>query len=173
MRLILTIFFIQIIIFLSQGQNVDIRTFIEYEDVIDEIKSTKSSSDIEFKYDYEWILLLDSTEISLIEKVDQQAINSFKESAPGLYLDENIIGFVTAKENIRELFESKELRKRIIDCTNTIDSQDFVDERIDFPIYIKGNLAIYSIHGPSWSATYFGSLKNGIFQFKELYSIIE
>ncbi|WP_163710724.1 hypothetical protein [Mangrovibacterium lignilyticum] len=166
-----------IILVISQfsvyGQPFIKEKVINYEDVIEELKSTKNIKSLENKYDYTALLLLDSTQIKLIEKTGYQYINDFRNFSLGLALSKQTLGFVTDKINIKEIFLDKNTIQRILDCTKSYDSPDLKMTEINYPVYIKENTAIFETSGPTWSDTYFARLENGILQINWLGGIIE
>jgi len=147
--------------------------FIAYEEVINELELSKNISGLINKYDYAFILLLDSTKIELIEKTGYSYIDEFREYAAGLPLSKRTTGFVTEKRVITEIFKDKKSLKRILSCTNTLNSPDILKTKFDSPIYIKGNTAIFETFGPTWSDTYYARLEKGILQINWLGGIIE
>jgi len=147
--------------------------FIEYAQVISELKSNQNPEDIGFKYDMCTILLLDSTQLEMVEKIDPLSVEYFRESAPGLALNKSTASFPTVKKDIREIFTDKVSLKRILICLNEEQSTEIDFSMFDFPIYTKENKAIFDISGPTWSDTYFASLGNGVLQINWLSGIIE
>ena len=118
-------------------------------------------------------MLLDSTEIKLIEKTGYQYVNDFRNFAPGITLSKQTFGFVTDKKNIKEIFLDKNSLKRILDCSKSYNSPDLKLIEFNYPVYIKGNKAIFEISGPTWSDTYFARLEDGILQINWIGGIIE
>lgn len=168
------LFIILVIFHLSiYGQTSRKEKIITYEDVIEELKSTKNIKSLENQYDYTAILLLDSTEIKLIEKTGYQYIDDFRNFAPGIALSKQTFGFVTDKKNIKEIFLDKNSLKRILDCSKSYNSPDLKMTQFNYPVYIKGNKAIFETSGPTWSDTYSARLENGILQINWIGGIIE
>jgi len=169
--------YIFIILVISQlsiyGQTSGKEKIITFDDAIEELKSTNNIKSLENKYDYTALLLLDSTEIKLIEKTGYQYINDFRNFASGLALSKQTLGFVTDKINIKEIFQDKNSIQRILDCTKSYDSPDLKLTKFNYPVYIKENTAIFETSGPTWSDTYFARLENGILQINWLGGIIE
>ncbi|WP_062129151.1 hypothetical protein [Geofilum rubicundum] len=155
------------------GQTLEKEIFIIYEEVLNELQSTENITGLENKYDFTFILLLDSTNIELIEKTRYQHVDEFRNYAPGLSLTQQTVGFVTDKREIREIFQDQNSLKRILDCTNTYNSPNIAMTKFRYPIYIKGNQAIFETSGPTWSDTYSAILKNGVFQINWLGGDIE
>ena len=166
-----------IVLIISQlsvyGQTSEKGKIITYEDVIEKLKSTKNIESLENHYDYTALLLLDSAEIKLIEKTGYQYIDDFRNFAPGLALSEQTFGFVTDKKNIKEIFLDKNSLKRILDCSKSYNSPYLKLIEFNYPVYIKGNKAIFEISGPTWSDTYFARLEDGILQINWIGGIIE
>jgi hypothetical protein len=166
-----------IILVISQlsiyGQPLIKEKFVIYEDVIEELKSTKNIESLENQYDYTALLLLDSAEIKLIKKTGYQYIDDFRNFAPGLALSKQTFGFVTDKKNIKEIFLDDNSLARILDCSKSYNSPDLKRTKFNYPVYIKENTAIFETSGPTWSDTYFARLENGILQINWLGGIIE
>ncbi len=155
------------------GQTAEKEKIIIYEDVIKNLKSTKNIESIENQYNYTALLLLDSTEIKLIEKTGYQYVDDFRNFAPGLALSKQTFGFVTDKKNIKEIFMDDNSVERILDCSKSYNSSDLKLTKFRYPVYIKENTAIFETSGPTWSDTYFARLENGILQINWLGGIIE
>jgi len=152
----------------SFGQPLRWENFINYDTVIKELKTTKDIKSLVYKYDYCSVLLLDSSNLKLVKETGYQYIDEFRKNAPYLSLSDKTVGFVTDKKNIKEIFLDKNSLKKILGCVELGDNSDF-----DYPIYIKGNMAIFETSGPTWSNTYFGRLKDGVFQINWIEGIIE
>lgn len=155
------------------GQPLNKSNFVIYEEVINELKSAKNISQLENKYDYVFILLLDSTNIDLIIKTGYPHIDEFRDYAAGLALSKQTIEFVTEKQDIKEIFNDENLLKRILACTKTNNSYDIPMTKFDYPVYIKGNTAVFETSGPTWTDTYYAKLEKGILQINWLGGIIE
>lgn len=155
------------------GQTLDKRSFITYEEVINELESTDTISALENRYNYTFVLLLDSTRIDLIEKTGYTAIKEFRDYAMGLPLSKRTFGFVTEKQDIKALFKDKNALKKIIACTKPINSPDIAMTTFDYPVYIKENTAIFETSGPTWSDTYYARLEKGVLHVNWLGGIVE
>jgi len=155
------------------GQTSEKGKIITYENVIENLKSTKDIESLENQYDYTALLLLDSTEIKLIEKTGYRNLDDFRNFAPGLALSRQTFGFVTDKKNIKEIFLDDNSLARILDCSKSYNSPDLKLIKFNYPVYIKENTAIFETSGPTWSDTYFARLENGILQINWLGGIIE
>jgi len=171
MRLLLFMFIVSLQTILS-GQNNDNSFFVEYDSVINELKTAGHVNDMNIKnYRYDFILLLDSSELSLIEQESSEDIEEFRLLAKVLNNNDTIVGFKSEKRNIRNIFLHNE--KMILSCTQSYEYKGNKSIKLDFPIYVKENQAIFSISGRNWSETYFATLKENNLQIKGLYSIIE
>lgn len=155
------------------GQALNKSRFVIYEEVIDELKSAKNISKLEDKYDYLFILLLDSTNIDLIKKTGYPYIDVFRNHATGLSLSKQTIGFVTEKREIKEIFKDENSLNRILASTKSYDSHDIPMTKFDYRVYIKGNSAIFETSGPTRADTYYARLEKGILQINWLGGIIE
>lgn len=147
--------------------------FIEYDTAIKELKANNNFESIEFKYDYIFVLLLDSTEIKLLKKHSTEIIEEFRNYAPGLKNSERSVGFVTEKKDIKDVFTDKLNHKRIFECLHAENSLDIEYLTIDSVIYIKEQSVIFEISGSTWSDTYFAKLDKGVFHINWLGGIIE
>lgn len=132
------------------GQDLNKNSFLSYGDVIKELKSSTNISELKNKYDYMFILLLDSTSIDLIEKTGYAYIDEFRNYATGLPLSNQTMGFATEKQDVKEIFRDENLLKRILNCTKPFNSPDIPITKFDYPIYIKDNTAIFETSGPTW-----------------------
>jgi len=93
--------------------------------------------------------------------------------ATGLSLSKQTIGFVTEKREIKEIFKDENTLNRILASTKSYDSPDIPMTKFDYPVYIKGNTAIFETSGPTWADTYYARLEKGILQINWLGGIIE
>ncbi len=80
---------------------------------------------------------------------------------------------MTDKPEIKEIFKDENTLKRIIASTNSYGSPDIPMTKFDYPVYIKGNTAIFETSGSTWSNTYFARLQKGVLQINWLGGIIE
>jgi hypothetical protein len=147
--------------------------FIDYDKVIIELKTNKNFETIKYKYDFTFILLLDSAEINLIKGLKPEIIEEFRKYAPELQFNKMTVGFVTEKKGIKEILLEKSDQKRIFECLYTENSPDIKYLNFDPIIYIKRNIAIFKISGPTWSNTYFARLENNVIQINFIEGIIE
>lgn len=155
------------------GQVLENRIFIHYEEVLDELQSTENISELENKYNFTFLLILDSTKIDLIEETGYPYIDDFRNYVPGLSQTKQTVGFVTDKTEIRDIFQDKNSLKRILDCTNGFNSPNLAMTKFNYPVYIKGNTVIFETFGPTWSDTYSAILHNGVLQINWLGGIME
>jgi hypothetical protein len=139
-------------------------TFIDYEKVLSEIKTTKCFESIESKYDFIFFLLLDSTEIKLIKGFKPEIIEEFRDYSTGLIFNERTVGFYTEKKDIKEIFTDNKTRTRIIECLRTENSSDIKMVSIDTIVYIKDTKAIFEISGQTSTETYFAKLEKNAIQ---------
>ena|GEM_PF-3885404 len=169
LKTILLLISLTISIFLY-GQNIDSKNFIEYDSIISELKAVNTINDMSYLlYRFDFILLLDSSEISLVEEKTGEDIEEFRFLANVINNNKEIIGFMTEEKDIRNVFLDPEQERKIISCTRIGHSS----EKVDFPIYVKENKAIFSISGATWSETYYAELKDNNVQIKGIYQIIE
>ncbi|MFB6344138.1 hypothetical protein ACE1ET_20635, partial [Saccharicrinis sp. FJH62] len=162
--ILIVFFFIQLTTF---GQSTSVEKYIYYENVINDLKSAKDLRNLESRYNYVFVLLLDSSNIELIEETGYQYLDEFRLYAMGLNLSNQTVGFVTDKNNITEIFEDENSLEKVLICTN-LDSSDIKMTTFNFPIYLKDNLAIFETSGPTWSNTYIARLENGRLQINWL-----
>ncbi len=172
MKINLTIILLTISIILF-GQPYKVEKFIDYENVISELKKNPNYDNLKYKYDYTFILLLDSSEIKLIEKIRPETVKYFRDYAHGISFNNKTVGFKTEKQSIKEVLANKLNQKRMFECLHTENSPDINYLNFDFPIYIKGNKAIFEISGPTWHDTYFARLENYVLQINWLGGVIE
>lgn len=152
-------------------RNVD---FYDYFDAILKIKQSDSlNNDNYSKYNLTNILLLDSTEIKLIEKLEPISVEEFRKIVHGIQIKSKTVGFVTNHTNIKELLLDKVSQKRIIECVNVHNSSVINYSKFAYPIYVKGTIAVFDIYGSTWSDTYYVKLENNILQINWLCGIVE
>lgn len=153
----------------SYGESFSERDFITYDEVINELQSADTISNIEYKYDYSLILLLDSSNIDLIETIDYSFIDDFRDYALGLPLSDQTVGFVVDSENITKIFQDKNSLKRILDCFNRYSPM----AKLTYPIYVKENEAIFEITEADGSDIYVARYNSGVLQINWLGGITE
>lgn len=147
--------------------------FVEYETVVEDLLSSDSLRELQHAYDYTAVLLLDSSKIELVLQTGFQYLEEFRNSALGLSQVDQTLGFVTSKDEIKELFQDQKSLERILECTHSSESTDIEMSEFDNPIYFKGDEAVFRMSGPTWSDTYYARLKNGVLQIKWLGGAIE
>jgi hypothetical protein len=140
------------------GQNRNHLMFVDYTSAIAEIKKNPGNKKIKDKYDYVNILLLDSSELNTIKRIDPNIIDEFREYSYGLKLKRNFKNLKIEGTNIKKLFVDSINQRQILKLLQP--EIRIEDMKIDSPIYIKQNKAIFDISGKIWTATYFAKIEN-------------
>jgi hypothetical protein len=149
---------------------VDKLKFIDYEKAISELMASNNIDSLEKRYDIVYVLLLDSSEIKLVESTNIDLVKEFRSFSSGLIPNKQTVTIGVDKSSIREVFSDKILSKKIIKSI-TKDNPSIAS--INQTIYTKGNLAIFETFGPKWSNTYYAKLENGEVKINWLGGIIE
>lgn len=139
---------------------------IRYVDIINDIKQSKSVNDLKTKYNYDLVLFLDTTDISLVGEIRPDVVDRFRKT----------------------FSESKRLNSKII-STNCKTIQSSInnfkkyrfaeygngrDARMIYPYYIMDNrIAVYVICGESWTECYRLTLLKNKLQIELLYLIVD
>lgn len=76
----------------------------------------------------------------------------------------NIVGFRLNENNIIDVFTSEKLKEKILGCALLPES--LWNAKIDYPVYIKENRAIFSISVNNGVEYFEANLLNGILQIK-------
>lgn len=155
------------------GQRLEKEKFILYEDVIKELLSASNVKDFENKYDYTKLLLLDSTNIELFEQTGCKDIYEYRHYATWLVSSKQSCFFVTENKPIQEILEEPRALKNILDCLKIENNSDQPQTVFEYPIYIKENIAIFEILGPTWSDIYLARVANDRLEINWLGGIIE
>ena len=158
---------------MSCSQSSKKMTFVEYENVMADLQSSDNLGELRYAYDYIAVLLLDSSKIDLILQTGFQDLEEFRDYAYGLSQPDEAVGFVTNIKDIKKLFYDQKSLKRILECTQSFESSGVEIAKFDYPIYVKGDEAVFEISGPTWTNIYFARLENGIFQINWLGGTIE
>jgi len=137
------------------GQNVTPLLFIDYNNAIKEIKLNPDNRQITDKYDLVDILILDSSELNTIKKINPDIIEDFKDYSNALAKKNNYKSYKTDETDIKQIFINYTNQKQLIKFLYPESEMT-----ISFPIYIKGNKVIFHICTKTWSATYFAKLEN-------------
>lgn len=125
---------------LSNGQNTNKIEFVDYNQVIEEINSSSNITDLKNKWDYNSILLLDSTQINRINEIRPDIVKDFREFSSYPIPDENKGIITMAVNSIKDCFIDENLRNLIIASFNY--------EDLKYPIYIKdAKSAVFEIEG--------------------------
>ena len=129
------------------GQIIDKLEIIDYEKVIREIYNSAAITDLESKWDYEAVLLLDSSEIRQINKISPLAVKEFRDDFRKPILDKYKKVVTKDVKSISDLFTKRELIELLLNNTTM-----GTDKKLDSKVYIKDNMiAVYDISGSGWS----------------------
>jgi len=140
------------------GQNRTRLKFVDYNYVIAELKKNPNNKRITDKYDFVYILLLDSSELKTIKRTNPNIIDEFRNYSYGLKPKHNFKTLKIKETNIKKLFEDSINGKRIMKLLKP--EMETENIKIDSPIYIKQNKAIFDMSGEIWAGTYFAIIEN-------------
>jgi len=140
------------------GQNRNLLKFVDYNSAIAEIKKNPNNEKIQDKYEFVYILLLDSSEIKTIKRINPDIIDEFRDYSYGLKPKHNIKSLKIKETNIKKLFVDSINRKRIMKLLQPEVGTE--NMKINSPIYIKQNKAIFDISGEIWTTTYFAKIED-------------
>ena len=150
------------------GQNVSPLLFIDCKSAIQELKNNSNKIQIVEKYDWISILLLDSSEIMTIKKLNPYLITEYEDFALGLKLKSKYKSYPTKQEDIKRIFIDNSLKNQLL-----ISLYNSENTYIKYPVYIKDNKVVFDIYLGTWFATYFAKLEAGEFSFVKLSETIE
>lgn len=170
-RIVLIFTFLIPIYAISQVyRNVDV---YDCDEIINELKKSNGIDEMNSKINFSYLLLLDSTAIDLVEKIDPEAAIEYREYAPYSLFNATTVGFVSYQKSIKELLIDKAEQKRIFLATDGDADSNELQAKFGYPIYIKGNTAIFEMYGSYWSQTYFARLEKNVFQMNLIFAIID
>jgi hypothetical protein len=122
--------------------------FLDYDSVIKKIKLSNSSAELKDKWNYLDILLLDNTEIKLIEKIRPDVVKDFRTNFSQPINEKKTINLKVT--SIQNCFSDPILLEQLF--SNTTLETERKDKNLDPDIYIKDNkVAVYLIYGTEWS----------------------
>jgi hypothetical protein len=125
------------------GQIEYSKEFIEYKNVIKEIKASKS--DLKDRWDYEAILLLDTSYIYKISQIQPDIVRSFRKIFSEPIPVECQARIPIKVKSLKECFNDIKLLNTIYSKSSLFLKTNFID--LQSPIYIKDNrIAVYDIY---------------------------
>jgi hypothetical protein len=150
------------------GQNITPLRFIDCESVNSELRKTSDKIQIIEKYNWEHVLLLDTTELKTIKKISPNTIEEYKKLLFDPTQKKAFNCYQTKQTDIKTIFIDRESQTELLNFL-------YPNQKmyVYFPIYIKSNKAVFEIYTNTWSAAYFAKLENGEFCVVKLYEIIE
>lgn len=169
-----TMKYLLILIFVLTGflntakcQRVGEGIFVDYQWVVNQLKTSKSIKDFTYKWNYGSILLLDSSEIEIINKIRPDVVKEFRRyfSKP-----------TESKYRKTVLTDKKSIR----DCVSNFEAYCITENglemgaQLDYPYYIKDDkIAVFEIYGDFWSESYRLTLQGNKVLVELVGSIIE
>ncbi len=163
------IFILIINCYLGMSQN----KFIQYLDFEKACKSNPDLNIIGKDYNLLYVLLLDSSYKECFFNYDSNLEELFNGYSYGLNQNEFSVGFKTQMTKVKDIFDSNILISRIFNCVfDTIELQSG-KQIITYPIYLKGNTAVFEISNGSACEIYYLKLYKGIVQINWLGGIVE
>jgi hypothetical protein len=160
------IYFLLFVISFSELAGQETVPFVKYFDckiIAERIIAYKDVSGLKAYNLYKY-LLLDSTHIGVIEKINHSSVAAYRHDVSRSQLSKSTIGFKTYYNGIEQLLsDERELKKILTICSGDTDPE-LVLTRFNYPIYIDKNNAIFEIRNKSGVNWYVGRLSNGVFQ---------
>jgi len=150
MKQIILIGFFFGLIFKGFSQDVEKIEFVKYNKVIGDIYASVSFTDLKTKWDYEYILLLDSSGIDRINEIRPDIVNNFRRNYSTPILENHKKVISSNVKSIKDCFKNESLQNLILN--NTTLETGLSDKKLESPIYIKDDkMAVYEIYGEGWS----------------------
>ena len=125
---------------------------IDYRTIVNELRSSNNLKDLESKWDYELILMLDTSDISLISRVAPKEVADFRK----------VFSFPIDKKYIKVLSTDN---SSIEDCIKDYRLYQFDNSqklKIDYPVYVKDKkVAVLQIYNNGYTECLRITLLNG------------
>lgn len=138
------------LIFKGYSQKVINTDFVDYDKVIENILDSVSIIDLEKAWNYEFVLLLDTTEIDRIKEIRPIVVADFRDNYSSPILNKYTKLIPTDLKSVKDCFANENFQNLILN--NTALETDLSDKKLKFPIYIKDDkMAVYEIYGKGWS----------------------
>ena len=106
----------------------------------------------------------------LISIIKPEFEELYREYSRSMTLNRKTVGFVTSFSKIKSIFNESE---RIFNCLFGFDDEAINNYKIDRPIYIEENNAIFEIISPTSSNLYYLRFYEGVVQINWLGGVIE
>lgn len=113
------------------GQNIKPVLFVDCKSVILELKKNPNKKHIVEEYDWINILLLDSTEINTIKKINPYLVEEYKEFALGLKQNNKFISYPTKETDVKRIFNDNTNQNQLLKFLHPEEKST-----IYFPVYI-------------------------------------
>lgn len=153
--------------------------FVTYDSVINDISKSVSYNELRSKYNYEFIMLLDSSACGIIEKFNPEEVMEFRDNYQASAIltagtgpvDNQHVNLIPIYEkSLPDCFTDKHTLNKIL---NSLKS-DSPEKEIETPIYIKDHdKAVIRISGQGWSEVYLLTLTGNGITVVSCYSVIE
>lgn len=138
------------LIFNGYSQDIEKIKFVKYNKVIGDIYASVSFTDLKTKWDYEYILLLDSSGIDRINEIRPDIVNDFRKNYSTPILENHKKVISSNVKSIKDCFKNENLQDLILN--NTTLEADLSDKKLEPQIYIKDDkIAVYEVYGEGWS----------------------
>ncbi|NMB65335.1 MAG: hypothetical protein GYA16_10760 [Spirochaetes bacterium] len=150
MKQIIIIGFFFSLIFKGYSQDFEKIEFVKFNKVIGDIYTSDSFTDLKTKWDYEYILLLDSSGIERINEIRPDIVNDFRKNYSKPILEKHKKVISSNVKFIEDCFKNENLQDLILN--NTTIETNLSNKKLQSPIYIKDDkMAVYEINGEGWS----------------------
>jgi len=152
-----------------------IPVFIEYNNVLTDIKNHGKESKYFNGLDYEAMLYLDKACFNELQKVNPNFLENIDFDTIHLS-DKSPEGYVHKYKveiyNIQDLFTNTNLFNKI--SSSILGADSVLPNKIGDKVYVKGiEKAYFTLYGQTWSNTYRATLRNNELKIECLHGIIE
>ncbi len=161
------------ILLMSCSTGISQKKFISYQDFELAYNKNPDLMKLNLYFNLLNIMVLDSTKKQLIIKSQLVSEDYYNDFIYGIKTHKYTMGFKTGVKNIKEIFTSTVLMNKVFNCISDTLTQKQLNKQINYPIYIKDNVAIVTIEAKNFTDIYYFKLnKYGILQIKWIYGII-
>ena len=144
-------------------QNDSTEKFFDCERITEKIKRKDNLTGLK-EYNLYKYLLLDSTHVSIVKKINPSSVEAFRHDVFRSRLSTTTIGFKTNFKKIEQLLSDENELKKILTICSTYSDAELLLTRFNYPIYIDKNNAIFEIRSKSSVDWYIARLKDGTLQ---------
>ncbi|MBU2554265.1 MAG: hypothetical protein KKF98_07365 [Bacteroidetes bacterium] len=147
--------------------------FIRFQDFRVAYITNPNLNDLSKDYNLLFISLLDTACRKEIFEYDLELKDLYLEYSYGMQMNASTVGFVAHVQKLDDVFNSNRLISKVYHCILDTVTQQAINRKIGFPIYIKDNIAIVEVISDKSSDIYYFRLKDGVVQINWLGGVIE